>query len=163
MIDTHCPLSFPTLGFQHSSFTFSQESGVTRTTVAATKIPSGSLIAHLQRALNYVQAEINLTEVIILNRLSRESCSRLCLRLLNVLFAQDGRPADPEDLDAIPALSLIDSVQPDIIEQRRGQLRSRIRESQRRELRDTGETSLAPPGLVARGYHAHSRALSCSC
>ena len=52
-----------TTGYQHSSFTFTQESGVMNSSVAGTKIPPGSLIAHLQRALNYVQAEVNLTDV----------------------------------------------------------------------------------------------------
>ena len=45
-------------GFQHSSFVFGQESGVTRSSVGSiygTKIPPGSLILQLQRALNYVQ------------------------------------------------------------------------------------------------------------
>jgi transducin (beta)-like 1 len=50
-------------GFQHSSFTFAQESGITKSSIASVKIPPGALIAHLQRALNYVQAEVNLTEV----------------------------------------------------------------------------------------------------
>ena len=51
------------VGFQHSSFVFAHESGVTKTSVAGTKIPPGSLITHLQRALNYVQSEIVLFDV----------------------------------------------------------------------------------------------------
>lgn len=90
-------------GFQHSSFTFAQESGVARSSVANAKIPPGSLIGHLQRALNYVQAEVNLTE--------------------------DGRPADLEDLETIEALNLIESVQPEVCEERRQQLRARLREN----------------------------------
>lgn len=90
-------------GYQHSSFTFTQESGVMNSSVAGTKIPPGSLIAHLQRALNYVQAEVNLTD--------------------------DGRPADLEDLDTIEALNLIESVQPEVCEERRQQLRARLRET----------------------------------
>eukprot|EP00041_Stephanoeca_diplocostata_P017506 m.354822 g.354822 ORF g.354822 m.354822 type:complete len:468 (-) comp20726_c0_seq1:233-1636(-) len=86
-------------GFQHSSFTFGQESGITRSSVAQVKIPPGSLISHLQRALNYVQVEVNLTE--------------------------DGRPADLDDLDAVDSLTLIESVQPEVCEMRRQQLRSR--------------------------------------
>ena len=62
---------FRSPGFQHSSFTFAQESGITKCSVASTKIPPGSLIAHLQRALNYVQAEVNLTEV----KLMRNKCA----------------------------------------------------------------------------------------
>eukprot|EP00051_Salpingoeca_urceolata_P010043 m.122353 g.122353 ORF g.122353 m.122353 type:complete len:486 (-) comp16559_c0_seq2:1189-2646(-) len=109
-------------GFQHSSFTFAQESGVTRTSVASTKIPAGSLIAHLQRALNYVQAEVNLLE--------------------------DGRPADEEDLEAVEALTLLESVQPEVSEQRRRQLQTHVR--QRRTAREqkgsaegNGETHVA--------------------
>ena len=78
-------------GFSHSSFTFGQESGVTRSSVAGTKIPPGALIVQLQRALNYVQAEVCLSE--------------------------DGSPVDYEDLGGVDALSLIDSVQPDVCEQ----------------------------------------------
>jgi hypothetical protein len=50
-------------GYQHSSFLFAQESAVTKTSVAGAKIPPGSLITHLQRALNYAQAEIALLDV----------------------------------------------------------------------------------------------------
>eukprot|EP00730_Choanoeca_flexa_P008556 TRINITY_DN12503_c1_g4_i2.p1 TRINITY_DN12503_c1_g4~~TRINITY_DN12503_c1_g4_i2.p1 ORF type:complete len:476 (+),score=55.15 TRINITY_DN12503_c1_g4_i2:101-1528(+) len=89
-------------GFQHSSFTFAQESGVTRSSVTSNKIPPGALIAHLQRALNYVQAEVNLTE--------------------------DGRPADLEDLDAVEALNLIEACQPEVCEQRRKQLTAHLKE-----------------------------------
>ena len=76
---------------------------MTRCSIAGTKIPAGSLIAHLQRALNYVQAEVNLTE--------------------------DGLPAEVEDLETIEALTLIESVQPEVCEQRRQQLRARLREN----------------------------------
>eukprot|EP00045_Choanoeca_perplexa_P003442 m.31186 g.31186 ORF g.31186 m.31186 type:complete len:206 (-) comp12043_c0_seq2:901-1518(-) len=89
-------------GFQHSSFTFAQESGVTRSSVTSNKIPPGALIAHLQRALNYVQAEVNLTE--------------------------DGRPADLEDLEAVEALNLIEACQPEVCEQRRKQLTEHLKE-----------------------------------
>lgn len=101
-------------GFQHSSFTFGQESGITRCSVAGVKIPPGSLIAHLQRALNYVQAEVSLCE--------------------------DGRPADLEDLDTIDALTLIESVQPEVCEQRRLQLNARARE-RKQEFTSTAHVS----------------------
>lgn len=87
-------------GFQHSSFTFGQESGIVRMKVAQIKIPPGSLIASLQRALNYSQAEVNLTET--------------------------GRPADLDDLEAIDALTLIESAQPDVCDARRAELRARL-------------------------------------
>eukprot|EP00052_Salpingoeca_macrocollata_P016626 m.134027 g.134027 ORF g.134027 m.134027 type:complete len:482 (+) comp20117_c0_seq3:68-1513(+) len=90
-------------GFQHSSFTFAQESGIAQSSVAGLKIPAGALVVHLQRALNYVQAEVNLTE--------------------------EGFPADVEDLETIEALTLIESVQPEVCEQRRQQLRARLREN----------------------------------
>jgi len=83
-------------GFAHSSFTFGQESGVTRSSVAGTKIPPGALLVQLQRALNYVHAEVCLSE--------------------------EGTPVDYEDLGGVDALSLIDSVQPDVCEQRRQQI-----------------------------------------
>eukprot|EP00037_Helgoeca_nana_P032765 m.415302 g.415302 ORF g.415302 m.415302 type:complete len:473 (+) comp29586_c0_seq1:41-1459(+) len=89
-------------GFQHSAFTFGQESSVVRSSVAQVKVPPGALIAHLQRALIYVQAEVNLTT--------------------------GGRPADLEDLDQIDALTLIESAQPDVCERRRAMLRSRLNE-----------------------------------
>mmetsp|Transcript_36662 Transcript_36662/g.96016 ORF Transcript_36662/g.96016 Transcript_36662/m.96016 type:complete len:482 (+) Transcript_36662:339-1784(+) len=89
-------------GFQHSAFTFGQESSIVRSSVAQVKIPPGALIAHLQRALIYVQAEVNLTA--------------------------GGRPADLDDLDQIDALTLIESAQPDVCERRRALLRSRLSE-----------------------------------
>eukprot|EP00038_Savillea_parva_P031352 m.85467 g.85467 ORF g.85467 m.85467 type:complete len:475 (-) comp9632_c0_seq2:2034-3458(-) len=89
-------------GFQHSAFTFGQESSIVRSSVAQVKIPPGALIAHLQRALIYVQAEVNLTA--------------------------GGRPADLDDLDQIDALTLIESAQPDVCERRRAMLRSRLSE-----------------------------------
>ena len=84
-------------GFQHSSFTFGYESGVTRSAVAGTKIPAGSLITQLQRALSYAQAEICLLE--------------------------DGVPADPKALEEVETLSLIESVQPDVCDRRRADVR----------------------------------------
>ena len=42
-------------------------------------------------------------------------------------------PADIEDLETIEALTLIESVQPEVCEQRRQQLRARLRENQRNE------------------------------
>ena len=83
-------------GFAHSSFTFGLESGVTRSAVARTKIPPGALIVQLQRALNYVQAEVGMGE--------------------------DGTPCDVDDLGGADALTLIDSVQPEVCEKRRKQL-----------------------------------------
>jgi transducin (beta)-like 1 len=64
--------------------------------VARTKIPPGALIVQLQRALNYVQAEVGMGE--------------------------DGTPCDVEDLGGADALTLIDSVQPEVCEKRRKQL-----------------------------------------
>eukprot|EP00039_Didymoeca_costata_P001260 m.51107 g.51107 ORF g.51107 m.51107 type:complete len:534 (+) comp10710_c0_seq1:180-1781(+) len=91
-------------GFEHSSFTFGQESGVTRCSIAGTKIPPGSLITQLQKALNYVQAEI-------------------CL-------LKDGTPANLEDLAGVEALTLLESVQPEVCNQRRRQLWDRRRDAQ---------------------------------
>lgn len=88
------------LGFQHSGFTFAQEAGITKSSVYNQKIPPGSLIAHLQRGLNYVQAEINLTEV-----------GLFWLMFFSLIHGQDGRPADLEDLEAVEALTLLESVQ----------------------------------------------------
>ena len=107
-------------GFQHSAFTFSQESGVVQSSVAGTKIPAGALIGHLQRALNYVQAEVNLTE--------------------------DGRPAELEELESIEALNLIESVQPEVCEERRQQLRSRVRSSGRGGRGGSGSSSAGGDG-----------------
>eukprot|EP00049_Salpingoeca_infusionum_P019209 m.360814 g.360814 ORF g.360814 m.360814 type:complete len:488 (-) comp19173_c0_seq1:455-1918(-) len=107
-------------GFQHSSFTFGEESGVLRHSVSSTPIPRGSLIAHLQRALNYVQAEVNLTD--------------------------DGRPADLDDLETIDALDLIESVQPKVCEKRRQQLRDRLREKARSSTETAATDSAAAAG-----------------
>lgn len=87
-------------GFQHTSFTFGQESGIVRMKVAQIAVPPGSLILALQRALNYSQAEVNLTE--------------------------SGQPAELDDLETIDALTLIESVQPDVCDARRAELRARL-------------------------------------
>ncbi len=50
---------------------------------------------------------------------------------------KDGLPADLEDLETIEALTLIESVQPEVCEQRRQQLRARWRENQRNEKGET--------------------------
>lgn len=42
-------------------------------------------------------------------------------------------PADIEDLETIESLTLIESVQPEVCEQRRQQLRARLRENHRNE------------------------------
>ncbi|EGD73535.1 hypothetical protein PTSG_05241 [Salpingoeca rosetta] len=94
-------------GFQHSSFTFGQESGIAHSAIATTHIPPGSLIAQMQRALNYVQAEINLTE--------------------------EGLPADPKFLEDLPPLSLLESVQPSICEERRKELWQKVQRARTAE------------------------------
>jgi hypothetical protein len=53
--------------------------------------------------------------------------------------AQEGLPAEPEDLETIEPLTLIEAVQPEVCEQRRQQLRARIRETQRQSVGENGE------------------------
>ena len=50
-------------GFQHSAFTFGVESHVHQTSINGTVIPPGALISVLQKGLQYVEAEVSITEV----------------------------------------------------------------------------------------------------
>jgi len=50
-------------GFQHSAFTFGLESNVHHTSINGTMVPPGALISMLQKGLQYVEAEISITEV----------------------------------------------------------------------------------------------------
>lgn len=50
-------------GFQHSAFTFGLESHIHQTSINGTVIPPGALIAILQKGLQYVEAEVSITEV----------------------------------------------------------------------------------------------------
>lgn len=122
-------------GFQHSSFTFGQESGVARSAVAGTIIPSGSLLGLLQRALNYVQVRASglppPPPPSPLSFPNLRAPRRAAALQAEVNLTDDGRPAELEDLDAIDALTLLEAVQPEVCEQRRGQLRRVLRESGR--------------------------------
>ena len=50
-------------GFQHSAFTFGLESHIHQTSINGTLIPPGALISVLQKGLQYVEAEVSITEV----------------------------------------------------------------------------------------------------
>lgn len=50
-------------GFQHSAFTFGLESHIHQTSINGTAIPPGALISVLQKGLQYVEAEVSITEV----------------------------------------------------------------------------------------------------
>lgn len=52
-------------GFQHSAFTFGLESHIHQTSINGTAIPPGALISILQKGLQYVEAEVSITEVLI--------------------------------------------------------------------------------------------------
>lgn len=49
-------------GFSHSAFTFASESQVSRSNLATTDVPTGSLISFLQRGLQYKQLETHINE-----------------------------------------------------------------------------------------------------
>ena len=49
-------------GFQHSAFTFGLESHIHQTSINGTVIPPGALISILQKGLQYVEAEVSITE-----------------------------------------------------------------------------------------------------
>lgn len=59
--------------------------------------------------------------------------------MLSILFWQDGRPGELEDLESIEALTLLECVQPEVCAQRRAQLRSLFKVNVRNkgELGDT--------------------------
>ena len=50
-------------GFQHSAFTFALESHIHQTSINGTVVPPGALISVLQKGLQYVEAEVSITEV----------------------------------------------------------------------------------------------------
>lgn len=50
-------------GFQHSAFTFGLESHIHQTSINGSIIPPGALISILQKGLQYVEAEVSITEV----------------------------------------------------------------------------------------------------
>ena len=50
------------LGFHHSAFTFSMESNVSTSNINGSQVPPGALVAAVQRGLQYVQAEIGISE-----------------------------------------------------------------------------------------------------
>lgn len=50
-------------GFQHSAFMFGLESHVHHTSINGTVIPPGALVSILQKGLQYVEAEVSITEV----------------------------------------------------------------------------------------------------
>ena len=50
-------------GFQHSAYTFSQESHVIHSSINGSQIPPGALISVIQKGLQYVEAEVSIAEV----------------------------------------------------------------------------------------------------
>ena len=53
------------LGFQHSAFTFSQESHINQTSISGTQVPPGALVSVIQKGLQYVEAEVSIAEVFL--------------------------------------------------------------------------------------------------
>lgn len=51
------------IGFQHSAYTFSQESHVVHTSINGSMVPPGALITVIQKGLQYVEAEVSIAEV----------------------------------------------------------------------------------------------------
>ena len=56
---------FAWAGFQHSAFSFGYESAVHRTSSSITgaDVPPGALVSFIQKGLQYLELEANLTEV----------------------------------------------------------------------------------------------------
>lgn len=54
---------FHSIGFQHSAFTFGLESHVHQSGINGTLVPPGALISVIQKGLQYVEAEVSITEV----------------------------------------------------------------------------------------------------
>lgn len=50
-------------GFQHSAFTFGLESHIHQTSINGSIIPPGALVSVLQKGLQYIEAEVSITEV----------------------------------------------------------------------------------------------------
>lgn len=57
------PLTGWRAGFQHSAFTFAAESAVARASINSADVPPGALISFVQKGLQYLELEANLTDV----------------------------------------------------------------------------------------------------
>lgn len=54
-------------GFQHSAFSLGLEGHVQQSSINGSTIPPGALIAIVQKGLQYVEAEVSITEVRLKN------------------------------------------------------------------------------------------------
>ena len=50
-------------GFQHTAFSFGYESAVHKASINAQEVPPGALVSFVQKGLQYLELEANLTEV----------------------------------------------------------------------------------------------------
>ena len=50
-------------GFQHTAFSFGYESAVHKASINAQEVPPGALVSFIQKGLQYLELEANLTEV----------------------------------------------------------------------------------------------------
>ena len=55
-------MAVPRPGFQHSAFSFGYESAVHKASINASEVPPGALVSFLQKGLQYLELEANLTE-----------------------------------------------------------------------------------------------------
>ena len=51
-------------GFTHAAYTFGYESYIQKTSIAGTDLPPGALISFIQKGLQYLELEANLTEAV---------------------------------------------------------------------------------------------------
>ena len=50
-------------GFLHSAFTFGFESGLNKVPIDGNQVPPGALVSFVQKGLQYLELEANLTDV----------------------------------------------------------------------------------------------------
>lgn len=61
------PFSFGILGFTHSAFSMGYEAGVNNSEINGNLVPPAALITIVQKGLQYIEMEANLSDVSLVN------------------------------------------------------------------------------------------------
>lgn len=54
-------------GFTHAAFTLGYEAGINKSNIDGNMVPPGALVKFVQKGLQYMEMEANLTNVLFLN------------------------------------------------------------------------------------------------
>ena len=62
-------------GFTHSAFAFGYEAGISKSTIEGNLVPPGALVTFVQKGIQYLELEANLSNVsILIHRFSSLPC-----------------------------------------------------------------------------------------